>query len=131
MEIFGLGLVALCMFIGSLVGRLFGTAIGISGDVGGVGFSMLLLILITSYMEGKKISFHTNTEKGILLLSALYIPVVVAMSSIQNVVAAFEGGLVAFTAGGVATLGGLLLVPVITKLTVKSANPNESTIKKA
>lgn len=50
------------------------------------------------------------------MLSALYIPIVVAMAGIQNVVAAFSGGAVAFLAGGIATIGSMLLVPLIGKL---------------
>ncbi|SNS55963.1 malonate transporter, MadL subunit [Anaerovirgula multivorans] len=119
MEIYGFGLVALCMFIGSFIGRFIGDIIGVQGDVGGVGFAMLLLVLVTNYFEKKGKHFDEKTSKGIVFLSALYIPVVVAMASIQNVVAAFAGGLVAFAAGGLATIGGLLLVPIISKLTVK------------
>ena len=116
MEIYGLGIVALCMFIGSTIGSSLGTMLGVKGDVGGVGFSMLLLVLISNYFEDKGKPFSGKTQNGILLLSALYIPVIVAMSSIQNVVAAFEGGLVAFAAGGIATIGALFLVPLISKL---------------
>lgn len=116
MEIYGFGIVALCMFIGSFIGNSLGTVLGVKGDIGGVGFSMLLLVLISNYFEDKGRPFSSKTQNGILLLSALYIPVIVAMSSIQNVVAAFEGGLVAFAAGGIATIGALFLVPLISKL---------------
>jgi malonate transporter MadL subunit len=39
------------------------------------------------------------------------------MAARQNVVAAFEGGAVAFLAGGLATIGAMLCIPFITKLT--------------
>lgn len=116
MEIYGFGIVALCMFVGSFIGRVVGVAVGVQGDVGGVGFAMLLLILISNNYESKGKSFSEGTQKGIIFLSSLYIPIVVAMSSIQNVVTAFEGGIVAFAAGIISTLGGLLLVPMISKL---------------
>ncbi len=116
MEIYGLGIVALCMFIGSFFGNALGKILGVSGNVGGVGIAMILLVVLTNYLESKGKGFGERTSKGILLLSALYIPIVVAMAARQNVVAAFEGGAVAFLAGGLATLGGLLLVPVIAKL---------------
>ncbi|WP_130805380.1 malonate transporter subunit MadL [Senegalia massiliensis] len=122
MEIYGLGIVALCMFVGSFIGRGLGNLLGIDGNVGGVGFAMLMLILVTNHFEKKGKPFSKRTSNGILLLSSLYIPIVVAMSARQNVVAAFEGGAVAFLAGGVATIGALLLVPLITKLTVKENN---------
>ncbi|MBN2285471.1 MAG: malonate transporter subunit MadL [Tissierellales bacterium] len=120
MEIFGLGIVAGCMFIGVIIGNLLGQVLGVNGDVGGVGFAMLLLVVLSNYRTSKGKPLSEKTEKGILLLSALYIPIVVAMSSIQNVVAAFSGGAVAFLAGGVATVGAISLVPVISKLTAGS-----------
>lgn len=116
MEIYGLGLIAMCMFIGSFIGRIIGVLVGVNGDVGGVGFAMLLLILITNYLEKKGKPLSQGTGRGILLLSSLYIPIVVAMSAKQDVVSAFQGGAVAFIAGGVATVGGIMLVPVISKI---------------
>jgi malonate transporter MadL subunit len=116
MEIYGLGIVAFCMYIGSFVGYLIGNMLGVSGNVGGVGFAMLLLVLLSNYYETNKGGWSERTQNGILLLSALYIPIVVAMAGIQNVVAAFSGGAVAFLAGGIATIGSMLLVPVIGKL---------------
>jgi malonate transporter MadL subunit len=127
MEIYGLGLVGICMFIGVFIGNILGQLLGINGDVGGVGFAMLLLVIYTNYKESKGQPLSEKTEKGIHLLSALYIPIVVAMSSIQNVVAAFSGGAVAFLAGGVATVGAILLVPVISKLTNREHNKNSKT----
>jgi malonate transporter MadL subunit len=117
MEIYGFGIVAFCMFIGSFIGRGLGEILGVSGDVGGVGFAMLLLVFISNYREAKGKPLNEKTQNGIILLSALYIPIIVAMSSIQNVVAAFAGGAVAFLAGGVATVGAMLLIPLISKIT--------------
>lgn len=116
MEIYGLGLVAFSMFLGSFIGRIFGKITGIGGDIGGVGFAMLFLILYTNYLEKKGKPISKKTGNGILLLSSLYIPIVVAMSSIQNMATAFDQGLVAIAAGVLATLAGLLLVPVISKI---------------
>ena len=123
MEIYGLGLVGICMFIGSLFGNLIGKLINslvpsveITGDIGGVGFAMLLLIIGTNYIDKKGKPLSEKTSRGISLLSALYIPIVVAMSANQNMYSAFSSGAVAFVAGILATIGGLLLVPVITKI---------------
>ncbi|SHJ74236.1 malonate transporter, MadL subunit [Dethiosulfatibacter aminovorans DSM 17477] len=117
MEIYGFGIVAICMYIGSFIGMTLGKVLGISGNVGGVGFAMLMLVVFTNYRESKGKPLSERTQNGIRLLSALYIPIIVAMAANQNVVAAFEGGAVAFLAGGVATIGAILLVPVISKLT--------------
>lgn len=116
MEIYGLGIVAFCMYIGSFIGYFIGEALGISGNVGGVGFAMLILILVSNYVDEKKGGWSEKTKNGIYLLSALYIPIVIAMAGIQNVVAAFTGGSVALIAGGVATIGSMFLVPLIGKL---------------
>jgi len=116
MEIFGLGIVAACMYLGSLIGYSIGNALGISGNVGGVGFAMLILVLVSNHVDEKFGGFSERTQKGIFLLSSLYIPIVVAMAARQNVVAAFSGGAVAFLAGGLATIGAMFLVPVIGKL---------------
>ncbi len=116
MEIYGLGLVAFSMFLGSFIGRIVGQLVGIGGDIGGVGFAMLFMILYTNFLDKKGKPIAEKTGKGILLLSSLYIPIVVAMSSIQNMATAFEQGAVAIVAGVLATLGGLLLVPVMSKL---------------
>lgn len=116
MEIYGLGLVAICMFVGSTLGTLAGDLLGISGDVGSVGFAMLLLIIINNTMRDKGNNISAETERGISLLSSLYIPITVAMSARQDVVSAFKGGLIPLLAGTIATLGGLYLVPIISKL---------------
>jgi len=40
------------MYIGSFFGMYLGKILGISGNVGGVGFSMLILVTLTNYLEG-------------------------------------------------------------------------------
>lgn len=116
MEVYGFGLLGICMFIGFFLGNLLGAALGLSGDVGGVGFSMVLMIAYCALLEKKGKKLHPETEKGIATISSLYIPVVVAMSMNQNVYAAVTNGFVPIAAGALATFGSLLLVPVISKL---------------
>jgi malonate transporter MadL subunit len=115
MEIYGLGIVAACYFAGNFIGRILGQMIGIGGNVGGVGLAMLFLVLVTAKIH-KSGGFSERTERGMLFLSAIYIPVVVAMAAKQNVVAAIDGGAVAFLAGGVATIGAMFLVPLLSKI---------------
>ena len=116
MEIYGLGLVAACMLIGSTIGSLVGNLLGVNGDIGGVGFSMLLLILITNKLESEGKGLSEGTGNGVQSLSSLYIPITVAMAASQDVVSAFKGGLIPLLAGTLATLAGLRLVPLISKL---------------
>jgi len=116
MEIIGMGFVAFFMLLGSFLGRILGQFIGTGGDVGGVGLAMLFMVLTVNYLENKGKMFKPRTENGIKFLSALYIPIIVAMAARLNVVGAINGGLVAILAGGVATIGAMFLVPLLSKL---------------
>lgn len=115
MRIYGVAILAGCFLIGQLVGEFLGKWLHIDGNVGGVGFGMLLLILLGDWMKGKNI-LEPVTEKGILYWNAMYIPVIVAMSATQNVKAALTGGWVAVMVGVVATGACFLLVPLIAKI---------------
>jgi len=97
------------------VGNLIGLWINIPGNMGGVAFAMLFLILFNERMK-KHGYIDTQTENGILFWNAMYIPVVVAMSSIQNVKAALSGGWVAIVVGVVATGLCFLLVPMLSRI---------------
>jgi malonate transporter MadL subunit len=116
MEIIGMGFVAFFMLLGSFLGRILGQFIGTGGDVGGVGLAMLFMVLAVNYLENNGRVFKPRTENGIKFLSALYIPIIVAMAARLNVVGAINGGLVAILAGGVATIGAMFLVPLLSKL---------------
>lgn len=116
MEIYGCGILGVCMFVGFFIGKLLAAALGLSGDVGGVGFAMVLMIALCAFLEKKGKTLHPKTEEGIKFISALYIPVVVAMTMNQNVYSAMTHGLVPIVAGAVATVASLLLIPVIAKL---------------
>jgi len=121
MKIYGVALLAFCFLIGKLIGNVLGAAIGINGDVGGVGFGMVLLIFVNGYMR-KKGWLEPLTEKGILFWSSMYIPVVVAMSATQNVKAAISEGPIAIIVGVLVTLTGFFLVPLISKIGRKKQN---------
>ncbi|MCB0839043.1 MAG: malonate transporter subunit MadL [Bacteroidetes bacterium] len=115
MIIYGVAILAFCFLVGKLMGSLLGTWIGISGDVGGVGFAMLLLMLSNLYLK-KKGWFPQQTEQGILFWSSMYIPIIVAMAATRNVNAALSGGTVAVIAGVVVTISGFFLVPLIARI---------------
>ena len=125
MTIYGVALLAFCFLVGKLVGNGLCLAIGFDGDVGGVGFAMILLIVANALMK-KKGWLADATEKGILFWSSMYIPIVVAMSATQNVKAAISGGPVAIVAGVGITLTGFLLVPLISRIGKReeAQNPN-------
>ncbi len=112
MKIYGVALLSACYLLGKFLGGLLGSWLGIGGDIGGVGFAMMLLMASAWYFR-KKEWLLPESEKGIAFWSAMYIPIIVAMAASLNVKAAFGGGWVAVLAGGVATLAGFILVPVL------------------
>jgi len=116
MNIYGVSLLAFCFLFGKIIGTYLGSIIGLSGDIGGVGFSMFLLVFINSYLKMKNINI-SKSENGIIFWSTMYIPIVVAMSASQNVKAAMLGGWLALTVGIMVVFFAFLLVPIISKLT--------------
>ena len=112
--IYGVALLAACYLVGQTIGELLGRWLNINSNVGGVGFAMLLLILVNQWMHQRK-WLTADMEKGILFWSNLYIPVIVAMSSIQDVKAALSGGMVALLAGIIPTVVCIMMVPVLMK----------------
>jgi len=115
MKIYGVALLSFCFLTGKLAGNLLGASIGIDGDVGGVGFAMILLMVVNTYFRNKG-WLPMETESGILFWTSMYIPVVVAMSATQNVKAALSGGPMAIIVGTVVTLTGFMLVPLLSRI---------------
>lgn len=114
MLIYGVAILAGCFLVGQIIGDSLGRLLNIDGNVGGVGFAMLLLILINQWMHQKK-WLTTEMESGINFWNKMYIPVIVAMSSIQNVKSAFSSGSVAIVAGIVPTVICFFLIPMISR----------------
>ena len=119
MGVYGFGLIGAFMFLGCFLGNLLGNALGLGSDVGGVGFSMVFLILFQIWLEKKGKTLSKATEGGIQFLSGLYIPVTVAMSMNQDVFSALAHGLVPVISGTLAVVLGLLAIPVLHKLLIK------------
>ena len=118
MTIFGVALLAICTLIGAFLGDLLGVVLGAKTNVGGVGLAMILLIAGRAYLVRKGALSH-SFKLGIEFWAALYIPIVVAMASIQNVVAAVSGGPVVLLAGG----GTVVLCFAATALLSRIARP--------
>jgi len=121
MKIYGVAVLAACFIAGQLIGDVLGMVFKFDGNIGGVGFGMLLLILFGDAMK-KKNWIDSESESGIQFWSGMYIPVVVAMSSIQNVKAALSGGWVALVVGVVATGFCFLLIPLLSKFSPNTEN---------
>ena len=125
MVIYGVALLAGCYMAGNVIGDILGALLGVKANIGGVGFAMLFLIIISAWAQQKGI-MKAPEEQGIKWWSAMYIPVVVAMSSIQNVAAALSGGVVAILGGLLAVVIGFLLIPVISGKREKETVSEES-----
>ncbi|HAY61257.1 MAG: malonate transporter subunit MadL [Acidaminococcaceae bacterium] len=115
MAIYGVALLAACYIVGIFLGDIFGALVGVKANVGGVGFAMLFLILLTN--KGIDAGWlDKKSQSGISFWSAMYIPIVVAMSSIQNVVAALRGGPLAIGGGLVGVAVAFAFIPIINKI---------------
>lgn len=128
--IYGVALLAGCMFVGSLLGNLLGLWTGIGSDIGGVGFSMLFLLILTNSPKVNAI-MPKDYEKGLNFWKEMFIPVIVAMSASQNVIQALDGGVLALTAGLGVVIVAFLLVPVFNKFTSNDIEKNAETEDKA
>ncbi|MFC5476276.1 malonate transporter subunit MadL [Paraherbaspirillum soli] len=114
MIIYGVALLAICTLLGLFVGDLLGVALGVKANVGGVGFAMLLLILIADRLQ--RTQLLPASIPGIGFWTAMYIPIVVAMAAQQNVVAALKGGPAAVLAGVLAVVVSFALIPAIDRI---------------
>ncbi|MEY3433104.1 MAG: hypothetical protein RL131_1040 [Bacteroidota bacterium] len=115
MKIYGVAILSFCYLAGQILGDLLGLGFAFEGNIGGVAFGMLFLILVGDHFKSKGY-LDQEAESGILFWSNMYIPVVVAMSSIQNVKVAIGSGFTAVLVGIVSTLFCFTLIPLISKL---------------
>ena len=124
--IYGVALLAACMFIGSLVGNILGLITGLGSDIGGVGFAMFLLLIVTN---SKKITekMPKGYEKGLDFWKAMYIPVVIAMAASQNVYQALSGGWIALIAGIGAVAVSFALMVLLNRMASKKNKSNDET----
>lgn len=97
MTIFGVALLAACTLLGAWLSDLLGVALHVKSNVGGVGIAMILLILARVWLQKRGALSHPM-KLGVEFWASLYIPIVVAMASTQNVAGAVKGGPVVVTA---------------------------------
>lgn len=112
MAIYGTSLLAGCLLVGVILGRLLGMSLGLEANVGGVGIAMLLLIVISDQLRAKG-WLKPATSSGIVFWSSVYIPIVVAMAASQKVTEALTGGRVAVLAGVLSVVACFALVPLL------------------
>jgi len=118
MLIYGVAILSGCFIVGQLIGETLGKLLHIDANVGGVGFAMLLLILVNRWMHKRKL-FTAEMDNGVMFWNKMYIPVIVAMSASQNVAVAVSGGFVAILAGVLSVVICFMLIPIFSKFSKK------------
>ncbi len=119
MIIYGVALLAFCYIIGQILGEFLGKLLGVNANVGGVGFAMLMLVMLGDWLK-RKGHLDVSSEAGIQFWSQMYIPIVVAMSATQNVKLAVSSGLLAVLAGIIPVVLCFLCIPFLAGKTFKS-----------
>jgi malonate transporter MadL subunit len=115
MVIYGVALLSFAYLVGQILGDLLGKLIGVKANVGGVGISIFLLLLLIEYLT-KKGKLNIKSQEGLKFWGAMYIPIVVAMAAQQNVMAAVKGGPLALLAGVITVIIMFLLIPLLDKV---------------
>ncbi|MBK0062533.1 MULTISPECIES: malonate transporter subunit MadL [unclassified Acinetobacter] len=115
MIIYGTAILAICHLLGDYLGNTLGMFLGVKANVGGVAISMILLIL-SKELLAKKGYLPQVTQFGILYWSGMYIPIVVAMSAGQNVVAALSGGVLGIIVSVASLVGTVLVIRYLNRL---------------
>jgi malonate transporter MadL subunit len=115
MVIFGTALLAACYLAGIAMGEGIAVLIGVKANVGGVGIAMLLLIACLHFLQ-KNGLYAVETQKGVTFWAAMYIPVVVAMASTQNVLVAVRSGPVALLAAALSFAVCILFISLINRI---------------
>ena len=115
MIIYGTAILAICHLLGDYLGNLLGSLLGVQANVGGVAISMIFLILIKELLA-KKGYLPQMTQFGVLYWSGMYIPIVVAMSAGQNVVAAMSGGMLGLMVSIASLVGTVLVIRYLNRI---------------
>lgn len=119
--IYGVALLAVSFITGQLMGAQLGDWLGIDANVGGVGFGMLILLFLKERLQTKGY-FREGVIEGISFWSNMYVPIIVAMTAIQNVKGALSAGLLAVLVGIIPVAACFLLIPYLSKF-LKDKSP--------
>ncbi|WP_049064752.1 malonate transporter subunit MadL [Acinetobacter seifertii] len=115
MIIYGTAILAICHLLGDYLGNTLGMVLGVKANVGGFAISMILLIL-SKELLARKGYLPQVTQFGVLYWSGMYIPIVVAMSAGQNVVAALSGGMLGLIVSIASLIGTVLVIRYLNRI---------------
>ncbi|MBQ7778233.1 MAG: malonate transporter subunit MadL [Oscillibacter sp.] len=106
--IYGVATLAACMLCGSVMGSVFGDLIGAGTEIGSVGFSILLLTLVSN----SRLPFVQKPAfvQGVTFWKSMFIPAVIAMTATQDVLHMLSSSVVAIVAGVVSVSVSYLLL---------------------
>lgn len=121
MIIYGLMLMGLCMFMRSDGWRSIRRFTGDLSQYWWHRFCHAFLVVSSQKLIEKGL-LSKPAEQGVGFWSAMYIPIVVAMSANQNVIAALKGGPMAVIAGLGAVFIGFLLIKPLSKIGSKPSD---------
>ncbi len=128
MVIYGVAILAGCFLVGTVVGELIGSLMGIDSNVGGVGIAMLLLIVfVDKLVKSGKIT--KPSLDGLSFWNQMYIPVVIAMAASQNVLGALTGGPLAIIAGIAVVVISWACVPLLSGKHAQEPSFDNSTLR--
>ncbi len=114
MIIYGVGILSFSYLLGQLMGEVLGQWLGIKANVGGVGFAMIILLILKVQLN-KRGFLDKAFELGVDFWSKMYIPVVIAMSASQNVKLAVSNGFLAIVIGVLPVFLAFLIFPIVIK----------------
>ena len=110
--------IAASMFAGNAVGTLLGAAVGVDMNVGGIGFSVLFLLMLTETLK-KQGRFFPQAEKGMHFWREVYAMAIVAMAASQDVYSALSKGAIAILAGIAPVLLVIVIVACLARMQAK------------
>ncbi|MEN2284068.1 malonate transporter subunit MadL [Algoriphagus sp. SE2] len=114
MIIYGLALLSFSYLVGQWLGEILGRLLGINSNVGGVGFAMLILMVLKEVFE-RKGWWNTELILGINFWNKMYIPVVIAMAASLDVQSAVSSGLLAVLVGLIPVALAFAFFPLLLK----------------
>jgi malonate transporter MadL subunit len=114
MHIYGIAFLALVYLSGQFLGEILGNLLGLDANVGGVGFAMILLLLLKDWLLRKDF-MSLEMEAGIEFWNKLFIPVVIAMAASLNVKLALTAGSLALVVGLIPVIICFFVFPVLLK----------------
>lgn len=93
-------LIAASMFAGNVSGVLLGRLFGQNINIGGIGFSVIFLLLFSHILKKHRL-FSEKLEQGMRFWKELYVMAIIAVAASQDVYSALSKGIIAVLAGSV------------------------------